>query len=68
MNYTAIHYWFNFYSTHSILSEIDAIQYIKEELAPLLYIVTFSIMAKKRTLITLSPFDLPKLIYIGSLN
>jgi len=68
MNATAIHYWFNFYSTHSSLSEIDARQYIKRELAPLLYIVTFPIMAPKRTLITLSPFDLPKLIYIGTLN
>jgi len=68
MNITAVRYWFNFYSTHSFLSEIDARQFIKKELVPILYIVVFPIIAPKKTLVTLSPFDLPKLIYIGTLN
>lgn len=66
MNATAIHYWFNFYSTYSFLSKIDVGQYIKKEHIPL-YIVTFPVIAPKYTL-TLSPFDLPKLIYIGTFN
>ena len=68
MNTTAIRYWFSFYSAHSFLPEIDARPYKKKELVPILYIVVFPIIAPKRTLITLTPFDLPKLIYVGALN
>lgn len=68
MNTTTIRYWFNFYSAHSFLSEIDARQYIKKEIVLPLYIVTFPVIAPKRTLATLTPFDLPKLIYVGALN
>ena len=68
MNTTTIRYWFNFYSAHSSLPETDARQYIKKELVPILYIVVFPIIAPKRTLATLTPFDLPKLIYISTLN
>ena len=68
MNATAVHYWFSFYSARSILPEIDARQYLKKELVPTLYIVVFPIITPKRTLVTLSPFDLPKLMYIGTLN
>ena len=68
MNATTIRYWFNFYSAHSFLSEIDVKQYTKKEITLPLYIIVFPIIAPKRTLVTLSPFDLPKLIYIGTLN
>jgi len=68
MNATAIQYWFNFYSARSFLPEINARQYIKKELIPILYVVVFPIIAPKRTLAMLSPFDLPKLIYVGTLN
>ena len=68
MNATTVRYWFNFYSAHSPLPEIDARQYIKKKLVPILYIVVFPITGPKHALVTLTPFDLPKLIYIGTLN
>ena len=68
MNAIAVRYWFNFYSVHSNLLEIDIRQYMKKELVPILYIVVFPLIVPKHTLVTLSPFDLPKLIYISTLN
>lgn len=68
MNITAVHYWFRFYSARAALPEIDTKKYLRKELLPIFYFVAFPIMAPKNTLITLSPFDLPKLIYIGTLN
>lgn len=68
MNTIAIQHWFSFYSAHSFLPEIDVRQYIKKEIVLPLYIVMFPITAPKYALVTLSPLDLPKLIYIGALN
>lgn len=53
-----------------MLEEIDARQYLelKKNLELALYIVVFPITAIKHAPVKLSPFDLPKFVYIGNLN
>jgi len=73
MNSTAVRYWFGFHVSHSVLvnSPVDVFAegLFSPGLLPMLYGVEFPVAIPNDGLPhMLTPFDFPKVVYIGMLN